>query len=284
MEILILSNGNIVEKNNTNNKFDNTICRITNKRNIENIDEIEIINIHKDIIIKSKDMITLRIPILENGEKIIINGILDRKKFSLYYDNPNLIEFLKDKISLHKEIDKNMICLLVFQYFSYEYNEELLKIEERLDSLFQEALEDGKIDNKEILEIKKKIAKIKRFITYYESMITYLDDEFNHLDLYDKALLVLGNTLGLIENIESSVYSCIDIYNSEISNKMNKTMQLLTIITVLSLPITIISGIFGMNFDFMPFLNNQYGFIGSIIFTIIIIILELIYFKRKKYI
>lgn len=283
MEILILSNGNIIEKNKLNTKLDNVICRITNKRNIEDIDEVEIINIHKDIIIKSKDMITLRIPILENGEKIIINGVLDKKIFSLYYDNHNLIEFLKDKISLHNELDKNMICLLVFQYFSYQYNEELLKLEERLDNLFQEALEDGEIDNKEILEIKKKIAKIKRFITYYKSMITYLDDEFSHLDLYDKALLVLDNTLGLIENVESSVYSCIDIYNSELSNKMNKTMQLLTIITVLSLPITIISGVFGMNFNSMPFLSNQYGFIGAIIFTILIIILELIYFKRKKY-
>lgn len=283
METLILSNGNIIEKNKLNTNLDNVICRITNKRDIEHIDEVEFINIHKDIIIKSKDMIALRIPILENGEKIIINGVLDRKKFDLYYDNPNLIEFLKDKISLHSEIDKNIICLLVFQYFSYEYNKELLKIEERLDNLFQEALEDGEIDNKEILEIKKKIAKIKRFITYYKSMITYLDDEFSHLDLYDKALLVLDNTLSLIENVEASVYSCIDIYNSELSNKMNKTMQLLTIITVLSLPITIISGVFGMNFNSMPFLNNQYGFIGSITFTIIIIIVELIYFKRKKY-
>lgn len=284
METLILSNGNIIEKNKLNTNLDNVICRIINKRNIENIDEVEIINIHKDIIIKSKDMIALRIPILENGEKIIVNGVLDRKNFSLYYDNPNLIEFLKDKISFHSEIDKNIICLLVFQYFSYEYNEELLKIEERLDNLFQEALEDGEIDNKEILEIKKNIAKIKRFITYYKSMIIYLDDEFSNLDLYDKALLVLDNTLSLIENVEASVYSCIDIYNSELSNKMNKTMQLLTIITVLSLPITIISGVFGMNFNSMPFLNNQYGFIGSITFTIIIIILELIYFKRKKYI
>lgn len=284
METLILSNGNIIEKNKLNSTVDNVICRITNKRNIEEIDEVEIINIHKDIIIKNKDMIALRIPILENGQKIIINGVLDSKKISLYYDNPKLIKFLKDKISLHSEIDKNIICLLVFQYFSYEYNEELLKIEERLDNLFQEALEDGEIDNKEILEIKKKIAKIKRFITYYKSMIIYLDDEFSHLDLYDKALLVLDNTLSLIENVEASVYSCIDIYNSELSNKMNKTMQLLTIITVLSLPITIISGVFGMNFNSMPFLNNQYGFIGTITFTIIIIILELIYFKRKRYI
>ena len=176
-----------------------------------------------------------------------------------------------------------MVCLFVFQYLSYCYDEELLKIEARVDDLFQEAVSIGEANNKEILEIKKSVSLIKRFTTYYKSMITYLDDEFNQLDLYSKLLLVLDNTLSLVENIESSIYSCIDIYNSELSNKMNKTMQLLTIITVLSLPLTIISGIFGMNFKSMPLISNKFGFIFSMLFTFGIIFVEIIYFKRKKY-
>ena len=176
-----------------------------------------------------------------------------------------------------------MLCLFLFQYFSYSYSEELLKIEARVDDLFQEAVSIGEANNKEILEIKKSVSLIKRFTTYYKSMITYLDDEFNQLDLYNKLLLVLDNTLSLVENIESSIYSCIDIYNSELSNKMNKTMQLLTIITVLSLPLTIISGIFGMNFKRMPLISDNFGFIFSMVFTLGIIFVEIIYFKRKKY-
>lgn len=283
MRALILSNGDVIIDEIHNENLSDVVGCICESNNINKINEKQITNIHKDIIIKNKDMIFLRIPILSEGEKLFIDAVIDKDKFIVNYYSDVLIDFLKEKIALHEKVNKYMICLFLFQYFSYSYNEELLKIEERVDDLFQEAVNIGEANNKEILEIKKSVSLIKRFTTYYKSMITYLDDEFNQLDLYNKVLLVLDNTLSLVENIESSIYSCIDIYNSELSNKMNKTMQLLTIITVLSLPLTIISGIFGMNFKSMPLISNKFGFIISMIFTFGIIFVEIIYFKRKKY-
>ncbi|MNI93725.1 Magnesium transport protein CorA [compost metagenome] len=73
------------------------------------------------------------------------------------------------------------------------------------------------------------------------------------------------------------------MYNSLSSNKMNKTMQVLTIITVISLPATIITGIFGMNFDIMPLLHNYYGFTLSMVLLILIIIIEIYLFRKNKY-
>ena len=270
----ILSNGDVITDEIHNENLSDVVGCICESNNINRINEKQITNIHKDIIIKNKDMIFLRIPILSQGEKIFINAVIDKEKFILNYYSDVLIDFFKEKIALHEKIDKYML---------YSYSEELLKIEARVDDLFQEAVSIGEANNKEILEIKKSVSLIKRFTTYYKSMITYLDDEFNQLDLYNKLLLVLDNTLSLVENIESSIYSCIDIYNSELSNKMNKTMQLLTIITVLSLPLTIISGIFGMNFKRMPLISDNFGFIFSMVFTLGIIFVEIIYFKRKKY-
>ncbi|WP_195262478.1 CorA family divalent cation transporter [Clostridium sp. 1001275B_160808_H3] len=95
---------------------------------------------------------------------------------------------------------------------------------------------------------------------------------------------MLDNTLSLVDNIEASIYSCIDIYNSELSNKMKKTMQLLTVITVSTLSVTIVSGIFGMNFKNMPLLNNDYEFLISIIVNLVIILLEIAYFRKNRYI
>lgn len=283
MVAAILSNGDIIIDDVLDKNLSDVVGYICESNNKNIIKENQITNIHKDIIIKNKDMIFLRIPILNEGEKIFIDAVIDKDKFIVNYYSDILIDFLKEKIALHEKVNKYMICLFLFQYFSYSYNEELLKIEERVDELFQEAVSIGEANNKEILEIKKNVSLIKRFTTYYKSMVTYLDDEFSELDLYDKVILVLNNTLNLVENIESSIFSCIDIYNSELSNKMNKTMQLLTIITVLSLPLTIISGIFGMNFKSMPLINNKFGFIISLIFTFGVIFLEIIYFKRKKY-
>ncbi|MGG7056968.1 CorA family divalent cation transporter [Clostridium nigeriense] len=283
MTTLILSNGNMIKDKEIDKGLTNVVACLSSSKNINKVRDIQFNNIHKDIIIKNKNKIFLRIPILIEEEKLIINAVIDKDKLIVNYENDILVKFLKEKISLHEKVDKYMICLFLFQYFAYLYNEELLKIEDRVDDLFQDAINSGSVDNKKILEIKKAVSLIKRFTSYYKSMITYLDDEFSGLDLYNKVLFVLDNTLSLVENIESSIFSCIDLYNSELSNKMNKTMELLTIITVLSLPLTIISGIFGMNFENMPLLRNPYGFISSIIFTLGLIILEIIYFKRKKY-
>ena len=283
MATVILEKGNIITDENIDENLEGVVGYLYNTKNIEMVNDKQFNNIHKDIIIKNKDMIFLRIPILDKGEKRVINGGIDHDKFIINYENEMLLEFIEEKISLHKKINKYNLCLFIFQYFSYVYNEELLSIEEIVDELFQGAVYKGEIDNKEILEIKKSVSLIKRFTNYYKSMITYLDDEFSNIDSYNKALLVLDNTLSLVENIESSIFSCIDVYNSELSNKMNKTMQLLTVITVLSLPLTIVSGIFGMNFQSMPLLKDSYGFTLTIILTLGLIVFEIMYFKRNKY-
>jgi Mg2+ and Co2+ transporter CorA len=283
MATAIYRNGSIKEGINISEKSLNVVGYLYNSDNLKKTSDKVFTNIHKDIIIRSKEMIFLKIPVVIDGSKVIVDAVIDKDEFILNYESEILIEFLKEKISLHEKIDKNMLCLFLFQYFSYLYTEELLSIEERVDDLFQEAVYKGNADNKEILEIKKSVSLIKRFTSYYKSMLTYLDDEFGCLDIYNKVLLVLDNTLNLVDNIEASIYSCIDIYNSELSNKMNKTMQLLTVITVSTLPLTIVSGIFGMNFQNMPLLNSSNGFIVSIGITLIIVLLELIYFKRNNY-
>lgn len=283
MATVILEKGNIITDENIDENLEGVVGYLYSTKNIEMVNDKQFNNIHKDIIIKNKDMIFLRIPILDKGEKRVINGVIDHDKFIINYESEMLLEFIEEKISLHKKINKYNLCLFIFQYFSYVYNEELLSIEEIVDELFQGAVYKGEIDNKEILEIKKSVSLIKRFTNYYKSMITYLDDEFSNIDSYNKALLVLDNTLSLVENIESSIFSCIDVYNSELSNKMNKTMQLLTVITVLSLPLTIVSGIFGMNFQSMPLLKDSYGFTLTIILTLGLIVFEIMYFKRNKY-
>ena len=279
----ILSNGDIITDKISNNSSD-VVCHICEPNGKNKIDEKEITSIHKDIVIENKDKISLKIPILLKGEKLFVDATIDKDKFILNHYSDELVDFLKEKMTLQHKVNKYTVCLFLFQHISYSYNEELLKIEQKVDKLFEEAVNYGETDNKELLELKKSVSLLKRFTTSYKFMLTYLDDEFSELELYDKVLLVLDNTLSLVENIESSIFSCIDIYNSEISNKMNKTMQLLTVITVLPLPLTIMAGIFGMNFKNIPLVNNEYGFIILMIITLVIVLLEFLYFKKKKFI
>ena len=279
----ILSNGEIINSEKFDNTLSNVVACICENKNISEIVDKQISNIHKDIVIKDKDMIFLKIPILFLGKKVFIDTIIDKDKFIVNYYSEGFIKFLKEKITLHSTVNKYMIFLFLFQYFSYRYDEELLKIEERVEELFQIAVNGKSSSNKEILEIKKLVSKIERFTTDYKSMIIYLDYEFKGLDLYSKVLLILDNTLSLVEDIEASILSCIDIYNSEISNNTNKAIQLLTSITVIALPITIMSGILGISFNNKSLVNSKTGLITAMMITLVIVIIEIIYFRKKKY-
>lgn len=241
------------------------------------------ISIHDDIVIKNNDRIIIKVPYCTSNEKKIFTIVVEDKRCLCNYNNPRLLEFIEEKITLYNKIDNRTICLLVFEYLSFIYTENLLELEEVIDGLFENSVDKGIIDNKKILIIKKEVSLVKRYVIYYKSVLSYLDDEFKEKKMLPKVLLVIENTLNLVENVESSIYSCIDIYNSVLSNRMNKTMQLLTVLTVMAIPLTIITGIFGMNFESMPLLNNNLGFYLSMGIAIFIVLIILLYFKRKKF-
>jgi magnesium transporter len=74
-----------------------------------------------------------------------------------------------------------------------------------------------------------------------------------------------------------------DLYLSGVSNKMNHVMQMLKIISTIFIPLTFIAGIYGMNFNHMPELQWKYGYHAVWGLMIVVLILMLIFFKRKKW-
>ena len=67
------------------------------------------------------------------------------------------------------------------------------------------------------------------------------------------------------------------------SYKMNKIMEVLTLVSMLFLPLTLIAGIYGMNFRYMPKLNWHYGYFIVLSIMLIITIVCIWYFKKKRW-
>jgi magnesium transporter len=70
---------------------------------------------------------------------------------------------------------------------------------------------------------------------------------------------------------------------SAMSNKMNEVMKVLTVFAAIFIPLTFIAGIYGMNFDIMPELNWEYGYLFAWGVMLTVVILLLLFFKRKKW-
>jgi len=66
--------------------------------------------------------------------------------------------------------------------------------------------------------------------------------------------------LDMIDMYHDMVFTSMDAYLSSVSNNMNNIMKVLTAITTIMMPLTVITGIYGMNFD-MPEFHWTYGYV-----------------------
>ena len=74
-----------------------------------------------------------------------------------------------------------------------------------------------------------------------------------------------------------------NLFQSEIDTKQNRIMQILTIVTTVFLPLSLLAGWYGMNFTGMPELRWKYGYPAVITVSVLIVAGLIWYFKRKKW-
>ena len=74
-----------------------------------------------------------------------------------------------------------------------------------------------------------------------------------------------------------------DLMQSQLDVRQNRIMTLLTVVTSIFLPLTLIAGWYGMNFRYMPELEWRYGYPLVIVISVAIVAFCLLWFKRKKW-
>lgn len=98
-------------------------------------------------------------------------------------------------------------------------------------------------------------------------------------DVYDHSIQIMD----IVETFRDMVSGILDIYLSSVSNQMNEVMKVLTIISTLFIPLTFITGLYGMNFENMPELRWEWGYFGVLGIMGVLLILMILYFRRKKW-
>ncbi len=74
-----------------------------------------------------------------------------------------------------------------------------------------------------------------------------------------------------------------DLYKAQLDIKQNRIMTVLTVVTTIFMPLTLIVGWYGMNFRFMPELEWKGSYPVIIVLSILIVVVSLIFFKKKKW-
>jgi Mg2+ and Co2+ transporter CorA len=83
--------------------------------------------------------------------------------------------------------------------------------------------------------------------------------------------------------LEQSAETVVQIHFSAQSNRTNDIMRTLTALTAVFLPLNLITGFFGMNFEFMPLIHQTSGFWWTLGFMVLLVVVVVSIFWRKRY-
>tara|TARA_R110002049_G_scaffold177901_3_gene345127 strand:+ start:4981 stop:6084 length:1104 start_codon:yes stop_codon:yes gene_type:complete len=171
-----------------------------------------------------------------------------------------------------------------YYYFAIEhFAEELETLEEEVmanpdkESLvrLQELKKDLIYLRRSVLPVRESLSSCIRS----ESQLIRKDTQPYLQDVYD-------HTIHVVESLESYrdlLSSIKDLHINAISNRMNEVMKVLTIISTIFIPLTFIAGIYGMNFQYMPELGYHYAYPIAWLVMILITLIMIVFFKRKKW-
>jgi len=209
----------------------------------------------------------------ENIDKII------QQLTELRYDNESLkfnshLEFLVFQLGTISDYYADMVEMISHK-IRVTYNE-TIQISEVYDNNL-DLLTHYNFSNfllrESVSEFQRVILLLRRKFAEYPAINDKLDLEINDLSVVSEHIQY---NFERVNDLKSNI-------NSKIELEQNKIFKTLTIITVcVSIP-TLIAGIYGMNFENIPELNYQYGYIVVMIAILLSSILPLIYFKKNKW-
>lgn len=142
----------------------------------------------------------------------------------------------------------------------------------------------------------QRLYQLKREMIFLHNAVWPLREVASVLGKHESALIseatapYLRDVNDHVTHIMDSVYiyremlsSMLDMYLSSVSNRLNEVMKVLTVISLIFMPLTFIAGVYGMNFKFMPELEWRYGYFFALFLMLGISVIMLLYFKRKKW-
>jgi magnesium transporter len=174
---------------------------------------------------------------------------------------------------------------IVDDYFSIldHFGEEIETLEEALMGRpSSEILRAIEILKRELILLRKAIWPLREMVGNLSRSDSLLIREPSILYFRD----ISDHTVQVIDTIETyrdMLSGMLDIYLSSISNRMNEVMKVLTVIATIFMPLTFLAGIYGMNFKHMPELEWPWGYFALWGVMMVIAVVMLVYFRRRKW-
>jgi len=138
------------------------------------------------------------------------------------------------------------------------------------------------MQKRDLIFLRKQISPVRELVNALQradSRLIHKTTEIYLRDLHDHVISVMDG----IESFRDILSGLHDIYISSINLKMNEIIKVLTVFSTIFMPLTFITGIYGMNFEHMPELKWETGYYEILSLMMVLALTMVLYFKRKKW-
>ncbi|MCQ2443202.1 MAG: magnesium transporter CorA [Oscillospiraceae bacterium] len=180
--------------------------------------------------------------------------------------------------------------------FFYNFLEQLIygdlryleQLERAISNLEQQVLNDDMEDFNELMsDLRKDIIDCNHYYSQLEDLggelvdnenEFFTEEEIRKFDQFTSRAQRLRDEATMLREYSMQVQ---ELYQSQIDQNMNSTMKTLTVVTIIFVPLQLVTGWYGMNFKYMPELASPYGYVGVIAVCVLIVLFCLWLFKKK---
>ena len=237
---------------------------------------------------------TFRIPDRENiGSKDYRFAFALDEKGIVFIDDSGKAEKMIDAIRRTKRWRKPSL-----ERFLYDFLEQIvendLSVMERYEGELNR-IEDSILNNKgpeDLGRVNEIHSDIRKLLVHYEQLIDmtqeleenengfFSEENLRYIHLFMNLLARRHDSAASLRDYTMQVR---DLYHAQLEVRQNRIMTLLTVVTTIFMPLTLIVGWYGMNFRYMPELEWRFGYPVVIVVSIAVAVACLLFFKKKKW-
>ena len=232
------------------------------------------------------------------------SGVIEEEQLSLILGDRYLLSFqekigdifnpIRERIKSTKSKIKRKGC----DYLMYSLIDAVVDhyylFTERIGEEIEELEEDLFGDHAD--DILPRIHGMKKKLIYARKSMLQLREVMSSLvrsesDLVDEAMKIYfrdvhDHLMHLVEQVDifrEMVSGMLDAHLTNMSNKMNEVMKMLTVISTIFIPLTFLVGVYGMNFSYMPELQWKWGYPAVWGIMLIVMVLMVLFFRGRKW-
>ena len=237
---------------------------------------------------------TIRLPQKNEQKKaqLSFGFYLTGRKVLFVEDEGKLKAWIENQTEMFRDVDTpKQLLLRIMEHMIEEDTLYFSHMESELDKLEEEIIRGAGSNNVFFTSLTKHRQKLSEFNIYYEQLID-IGELFSTSDFYqseqdtqgwDRFMHRVERLQNHVHLLRENVLQIRELYQSMQDARQNKIMGIITVVTTIFLPLTLITGWYGMNFVYMPELQWRYGYFAVIIISLFIVIAEIVYFKKKKF-